>query len=216
MAAAVKRPELIEIPAITMGHLSIEIEGFTGLLCHNFDQKSRQEMADKQQGKARMKKQPKDPHQCFLGSLYPLPGKKKAYGFPASAFKKAMVSACRYVDGINMTYATGAFHVDADLIEIRSPAPRMREDIVRLSSGMKVTADLRYRGLFAPGWKMSIPVTFNQNAITAQSIANLLNIAGQNIGVGEWRPEKKGNFGRFNVTGFVGEKKVARIGKARG
>ncbi len=200
---------IIEIPEITVGHLSIEIEGFTGLICHNFGEKSKREMAQKQQGVARMKKAPKDPKSDYQSSLYVLPGKAK-YGFPAAAFKNAMVSACRYVAGINMTYATGAFHVDADMIEIRNAKPVMREDVVRLNNGPRPVSDLRYRAEFPSPWKMTIPITFNQNAINAQSIANLLNIAGQNIGVGEWRPERKGNFGRFRVTGFVGEQQIPK------
>jgi hypothetical protein len=197
-----KEAQLIVIPEIAEGQVIIEVTGISSLICHNFGEKSKKQMLDKQLGKPRMKKAAKDPQQDFKDSLYPLPGKKGRFGFPASGFKKAMVSACRYVDGINMTYAKGAFHVDGDLLEILNTKPKMREDVVRLNSGPSPVADLRYRAEFSEGWKVKVPISFNRRAINAESIANLLNIAGRSVGVGEWRPEKSGNFGRFKIARF--------------
>ncbi len=42
--------------------------------------------------------------------------------------------------------------------------------------------------------------TLNSGAISAEQIANLLNTAGFGVGIGEWRPEKNGSYGRFHVA----------------
>ena len=97
-----------------------------------------------------------------------------------------------------MTFAKGAFHVLGDLLEIKGSKPKMREDIVRLNSGPKPVADIRYRAEFEK-WSVEIPVRFNQSAITPEIITNLFNIAGFSVGIGEWRPEKNGAFGMFEV-----------------
>lgn len=193
---------IIEIPEMVHQTAYIVIQGFTPLISHNFGEKSKQQMREKQQQKARNKREAKDPQVEYEQSLYPIPGKKNAFGFPASAIKKAMVSSCRYVEGINMTFAKGAFHIEGRLLEIQKAKPKMREDVVRLNSGVKPVADLRYRAEFGEGWEMTVPVTFNPRAINPSSVVNLLKIAGHNIGIGEWRPEKNGDFGRFRVTKF--------------
>jgi len=72
----------------------------------------------------------------------------------------------------------------------------MREDMVRVGMGV---ADIRYRPQFDP-WAAKVRIAFNAAAISPEQIANLLDIAGFGVGVGEWRPEKDGSFGRFHVS----------------
>ena len=43
-------------------------------------------------------------------------------------------------------------------------------------------------------------VAFNANVLSAEQIVNLFNTGGFGIGVGEWRPQKDGPFGRFHVA----------------
>src|SRR2546430_11680354 len=108
--------QLVANPAVKTGLFTVGISGVSPLIVHKFSAKAKGMMASKQQGKARQKKAPKVPHEEFMASLHVIsPGK---YGFPASGLKKAAVNACRYVDGINMTFAQGAFHVIGDLLPI--------------------------------------------------------------------------------------------------
>lgn len=216
--------EKIVIPALKIAVVTLRITGTSPLIVHNFSEKSKREMLDKQMGtKPHSKRAPKDPYTDFLGSLYPIGGFKPklshtkggflkggettakggAFGFPANALKLASVSACRHLDGLAMTKALGTFHVMDFLIPILDPktgrpaTPVMREDIVRLAPPARV-ADLRYRGFFE-NWMMKIDIRFNAATINTDQIANLLNTAGFAVGLGEWRPEKKGNFGMFQV-----------------
>jgi hypothetical protein len=77
----------------------------------------------------------------------------------------------------------------------------MVEDNVRLGGK---TADLRYRPYFS-GWSILLKITHNANVITQEQVVNLLNLAGFSVGIGDWRPEKDGNAGRFHVA--IGGKK---------
>jgi len=89
-------------------------------------------------------------------------------------------------------------HVNNELCEIDGK-PEMREDMVVVG---RSSADLRYRGYFV-GWKTTIQVEFNNALINEENILNLINTAGYGVGVGDWRPEKNGQNGRFSIGGDV-------------
>lgn len=192
---------IIEIPAMNLAVMKLDLEGVTPLIMHKFSAKSQKQMADKQQGKAQNKRKAKDPKEEFEGAIYWLDKAKKKYGFPSSAFKQAAVGACRYVQGVTMTHVKGAFHVLGDMVEIKSrKKPAMREDTVRVGGFGKQVADLRYRPEFKD-WKVQLEIRYNVNVITPEQIAHLFETAGFSVGVGDWRPEKNGQFGMFRVAG---------------
>ena len=188
-----KQAVTIELPPLNLQTMEIVLEGDSPLICHAWSDKAKKMMLDKQMGKAQHKKDKKDPEQDFHDSLYHLPGGK--FGFPAVAFKAAAVSACRFAEGVKMTEARGAFHINGEMVEIDG-TPTPREDMVRVGMG---TADIRFRGEFKT-WRAVLSIRFNVSALTPAQIVNLFNTAGFGIGIGEWRPEKDGSYGMFHVA----------------
>lgn len=183
----------IELPRLDLQRLTVALVGDSPLICHAWSAKSKREMLDKQMKKAKQKREAKDPQRDFEESLYKLDG--GGYGFPAVAFKSAMVGACRFVEGVKMTEARGAFHVVGEMVPIEGE-PTRREDMVRVGMG---AADIRFRGEFKT-WRAILDIQYNAAAISAEQIVNLLNVAGFGVGVGEWRPERDGSYGRFHVA----------------
>lgn len=183
----------VKVPGIQKHRTQIILVGDAPLVVHRWSEKAKKEMLAKQTKQARGGRAAKDPHQDFLDSLYEHP--EGGYGFPVIAFKAAAVSACRYVEGIPMTVARGAFHLPGELVKLIAPEPTMREDMVRVGMG---TADIRYRGQFDP-WSVKLDMVYNASALSLEQIVNLFEIAGFGVGVGEWRPEKDGQMGLFHV-----------------
>lgn len=183
----------ITLPPMSLQTIKLTVIGDSALICHAWSAKAKKQMLDKQMKKAVEKRAAKDPERDYEESLYHYPG--GGFGFPAVGFKAAMVSACRFADGVKMTELRGALHIIGDMVKIEGE-PRPREDMVRVGMGV---ADIRYRGEF-PKWRAQLTITFNASVISAEQIANLLNIAGFGVGVGEWRPERNGSFGRFHVA----------------
>jgi hypothetical protein len=195
----------ISIPKIDVREMDVTIVSDTGLIVHCWSKKSRGEMLAKQMKQAKTAKVAKDPHRDFYESLYwltPMPDKPTLedlahgkFGFPSVAFKNAMVTAAGDVDGAKKTEMRRRIHVLGEFVEIEG-TPVMREDMVRL--GMSL-ADIRFRGWFQT-WRATIRIAYNSSAITPAQIVNLLNLAGFGVGVGEWRPERNGAYGRFHVA----------------
>ena len=217
----------IEIKPIKLQKARITIVGDTPLIVHSWSEKAKKEMLAAQQktAKAKKAKEIRDPFAEFMDACYwitPEPEEKtpeafeKAvaegakFGFKTIAFKLAAISACyragitknkvdmmcsffvNAVDGVNV--ATGE-----ELAVITSTEPPIcREDMVRIG-GMTKTADLRYRPSFV-NWKTELEVTLIDTGVfDIKSMIEAINLGGYMNGVGEWRMEKAGDFGRFHV-----------------
>lgn len=222
--ATTKKTEVLEIRPIEIKKVQLRIVGDTPLIMHAWSEKAKRMMLEAQMGKAKgKKKEPKSPADDFIRSMYWLSqipvysdnaseeekmdafedaiqnGAK--FGFPVTAFKQAAISAAyRMGWAKDKVSLRGAFFIESDengMIEIHSDAPTMREDMVKVGMG---TADIRYRGEFA-NWSADITINYNVNGqYDLESIVNIINAGGYICGVGEWRPEKDGQYGMFHVA----------------
>ncbi len=185
--------EMVELKPIDIRRFEITLVGDSPLICHRWSEKAKREMLDKQTKRAKQAKEAKIPENDYRESLYHLPD--GGYGFPANGVKAAAVAACRHADDLKMTFLRGAFHIDGEMVRINGE-PSMREDMVRIGMG---TADIRFRGEFRK-WSTTFTVRYNASTISIEQIVNLFNIAGFAVGLGEWRPEKRGSYGMFHVA----------------
>ena len=153
------QPKIIQLRRIEDMVLTAEIVGTTPVIPHRWSEKSLRMMRDKQMSATsapRARKEPKNPEEEARDSCYWLDVKdddgniSTKGAVPATAFKAAMVGACRFYEGITMTQAKLLFYVEGEgpdqLVPIEGE-PVQREDTPRNSGG---TADLRYRMQFWP------------------------------------------------------------------
>ena len=165
------------------------------LVVHAWSAKAKQEILDKQMKKPRQAKEAKDPDALYEECFYRTPDKR--YGFPAIAFKAAAVDACSHVSDLTKVAARGAFHIDGEIIPLEDyTGPVQRQDMVRIAMG---TADVRIRPEF-PTWKATLNLRYNAGVLSLEQIANLFNVAGFSIGIGEHRPQRDGQWGMFHVV----------------
>ncbi len=190
----------ITISEIGTETLSVPILGTSPLLMHRFSEKSKRAMLDAMQGR-RSPREPKDPEAEYQSAIYWLDDVR--YGFPAIAFKAATVGAARfYGNSVKMTELRQSLFFlgemgksdSAQMFEIVGE-PIMREDVVRVSRG---GTDLRYRPEFTE-WSSTLTIVYVKSMLTRDSVVSLVDAGGLGVGVGEWRPEKNGDFGTYKV-----------------
>ena len=221
--ATAKSTEVVEIRPIDMKTVEVTLVGDTPMIMHAWSEKAKRMMLEAQQGKAKGKKKPiKNPVDDFIQSIYWLTEKPTypdgsseevceeafnktiangaKFGFPVTAFKQAAISAAYRMGWVkNQMGLRGAFFIESeygDMVEIKSDTPIMREDMVKIAGG---TADIRYRGEFC-NWSATFKVKYNANGeFSLENIINIINAGGTICGVGEWRPERDGQFGMYHV-----------------
>lgn len=190
----------INIRRIGTETIHVPIIGTAPLLVHRFSEKAKRQMLDAQQGR-KMPKQPKDPAAEFDGAFYRL--EDGTPGFPVLAFKAATVAGGRYYGkDVPMTalrqfmFFRGEIGADGRMLCRIEGEATMREDIVRIGNG---GTDLRYRPQFID-WRATLEIVYVTSALTRDSVLSLVEAGGMGAGVGEWRPEKKGDFGTYRIA----------------
>lgn len=217
---ATKKAETVTIEPLKIEHRQITIVGDTPLIVHAWSEKAKKEMLEKQQKKTKTSaKAIRDPFAEFMNACYWITEKPKEdteeafakaiqngakFGFPVTAIKQSAQSTLYRLGVIpNQMIMRGAFFIkgigENQLGEIITPCPpECREDMVKIG-GISKTSDLRYRPCFND-WKMVLDIEYNASSdITWEQIVNGINTAGFMNGIGEWRPEKDGQYGRFHV-----------------
>lgn len=205
MAAADSGPIIID--RVSVETMVVPIIGTTPLIVHNFSEKARKQMLDGMQGKKKVK-EPKDPQAEYEAAFYRIADENSMgdrYGFPVVGFKAATIGGARfYGKSISMTalkqflfYKGIMTKADPQMLVEIIGEPEMREDVVRLS-GPSRSPDLRYRPMFRE-WSTSLTVTYVKSSIDKSSVLSLIEAGGMGVGVGEWRPEKSGEFGTYRI-----------------
>lgn len=193
---------MIELKKVKRETAEVEIVGTQPLIVHAWSHKAKEMMLAAQQGK-KSAKQPKDPKSDFEVSRYRF--EDGGDGFPVMAFKSATVKGGGRAFGksVKMTELRQGLTFLADgmgtdglqLTRLTCSEPVMREDMVRIGMG---TADIRYRAMFET-WGALLRISFMPHLIDLDSVVALVDAGGGN-GVGEWRPEKSGSFGTYEVS----------------
>jgi hypothetical protein len=183
----------IVIPALKITEAIIRVRGMTPYIAHNFSEKAKKMIRDKKEQRAQAKREPCNPSAEYEAAKY-----KDADGddaIPTLAFKCAIVDAASFIEGVTKVQIRGALFIRGEYVKIHCKDESMREDVVRVGMG---SADLRYRPIYQD-WHVDLPVQFDSDVISPEQVHHLIQRAGFAIGVGEWRPQKDGQYGRFEL-----------------
>ncbi len=193
------KTEAVAIAKPNIKEARFRVFGSAPYVQHKFGAKAKRSMLDAQmstKAKSRKAKEPRNPEEDYKQAQHLTADGK--HGIPATAFRSAMISACR-VAGFQMTKAKLSVFVvpddlDADdgtpLVLIHGK-PELHQGSVRLESGV---ASLAFRPMWRT-WHADVTVRWDGDQFSQQDVANLLERSGQQVGIGEGRPDSKKSHG---------------------
>lgn len=175
---------------------AFEVTGTTSLIQNCFSQKAIEEMLRKHMGIS-VQREKKKPRECIENAI--VRNVREAVCMPVTAFKAAMLTAAGTLKTFDRakTKLMVSMFIEGGAIPIKFNRMVPRMDMVR-TSGMTRTPDVRFRPEFE-GWSARLVIRYNDGLLQAQSVMDLLQRAGT-VGIGEWRPEKRGVHGQFTIT----------------
>ena len=198
-------PGRIFVPKAQWSTIEIVIRGIAHLICNNWQTKHgevRESRIDpKIFGQQTSQEQ-------FSNALYTVEGREDwtdskigKYGMPAYLVRLACLSAAKSLkDWDLVTAVRGCFFTDDVIAPISKVKPLPRKDNVNVDirhRGSKMM--MKWRAQFDKGWEMTVPAKLDKDHLSVAQLASLLERAGTTVGIGEWRPEREGKFGKFRL-----------------
>ena len=177
---------VITLEEMQQSILTTRIQGVSPLIQHKWSEKALNMLRDKHAGVKVKNRDVRVPEQEFKDAAYVCDDGR--FGFPAGGIKKCLINAAHKDIGLEKTLLRKSLFILPD-------DPIMREDIMKVGQG---STDLRYRPEFR-NWSIVIKIEFDSLSLTQKTILNLIQRAGFGVGLGEMRPEKSGEYGRFEV-----------------
>ncbi len=203
----VRRGELkpVNIPRPGLIYVRAELISRTpGLLLNPFSRKAKEKLlASMQKGKAKLSPGDKNPEAEYAEreAEVRVPGLKDTYWMDSRAFKKAMSRGAKTVDKLAMTDFRSGVFIENDSVIQNKPVVHVKgkavmdcEHVVNKGQG----ADYRTRVLL-PEWTATLQFIINTTVLSVEQALTCLVNAGIGTGVGDWRPEKDGVHGCWDL-----------------
>lgn len=203
MAFGKKDEGVAVIQAANIVRTTLKIKGTAPLVLNKFSNKAKETMMEtmatpKSQKKAKSERPVRNYDEDFNGARHI--SNEGWDGISAPAFRTAMIDACRTA-GLVMSKTKMAVFVIADGFDAEDGTPLVKiiSDLEPEKSILPVrvgigTFDIRVRPMWRE-WSCNVTLEFDTDMITPESVVNLLDRAGKQVGVGEGRPFSKTSCG---------------------
>ena len=194
--------EMIDITPVRMASIKCHLVGTSPLIMHRFPKKAWEQLLFPK-GRANAAEKADnlkhDPLMEFRESVYRNRDQRQAAAIhlPSGAFTKAIASAALDLPGATKAQILRLVSVKSTQINLYG-VPQMYMAMTR-SSDIARTPDVRTRAIF-PEWACEVDIGFVETLVKQNQVVNLFAAAGVIVGLGDWRPQKGGTHGRFDIV----------------
>jgi hypothetical protein len=187
----------VSIAPIKIATMQLKCIGETPLLQEKMADRIREQLKNIVTGKGKEKNKNRDLEKEVEEKIHR--NQRGEVCFPTSGFKKAMVEAAPYLDGLDKKKAKGSFFILGELAPIKYKKQVTNKAVGR-DSGINRAPREIWRPEFQE-WSTVLTIKYNEQQITPQQIVELAKLAGFHIGIGSWTPQHSGQYGMFTVSG---------------
>lgn len=201
---ATRKPETqtVAFQPIDTRRIIVNLRGTSPLIMHRFAFKAWQELlypSAKKNAAERASTLKHQPLEEYQGCFYKNRDKSRLalFHLPNGMPHQALAAAALDIPGAKRTEMerwTQIVDLNIDLFGV----PQMYMAMVR-NSDMNKTPDVRTRPIFTE-WACQLTIEYKCDPLTDRSVLNLLAAAGIIVGLGDWRPQRGGPFGKFAVV----------------
>ena len=193
---------VIQVDPIKRETIRVAVLGVTPLICNAMSEKARQQLLFPSQRKnaaeraSSLKHTPLDE---FRASIYRLPADdaETLVAMLGTMFKQTMMTAALRLPGAAKSAIAQLCWVSPERVPVYG-VPQMLMSVVR-SADMNRTPDIRTRTIL-PRWACTLDITYVVPLLNEKTVMNLITAGGVLSGIGDWRPQKGGTNGQFEIV----------------
>ena len=182
-----------------MRKVQVEIKSLSGLLMHRFGEAEQAKVAE---GGGTITV-PDAREKAAESAAYRLVSNGKAGNLyvPAENLRRSLVSAATYEKakgrGSLAKFAAAAIFVSPDVLDLGTSKYEIdsRPVVIPATKGRVI----RHRPML-PKWALEFTVEYDETLLNEAQLRRIVDHAGSKVGLLDYRPEKRGPFGRFMVT----------------
>jgi hypothetical protein len=185
-----------------MATINVQIEGSTPLLMNRFSGEAELELSA---GHRPTKKKKMTPREEAERSAY-MDHKTGELYFPGTNLLACFIEAGKFfkigknkVTTTSGTLLTGGLTVEELVCPFNTK--KFEVDSRRVVNPSTRGAVLRHRARL-DSWKLGFTLDVDEEIFDVDLIRNIVDAAGKRVGIGDYRPTKKGTFGKFKVVGW--------------
>lgn len=205
-----KKAELVageaamDIQEISFGTVTFNLLGTSPLIVHRFSTKARQELlmpSRRKNAAERAQTLKHDPVKEFQECFYRTRGVKPQTfcHIPTGMISRAIADVAIDIPGATKSAIARLTSVTTPTLHLYG-VPNLHMTMVR-SSDINRTPDVRTRPIFEQWAIPGVTVKYMRGALTDKMVGNLLAAAGTLVGIGDWRPQRKGgSMGQFMLV----------------
>lgn len=177
-----------------MRKVKVEIKGITPYLMHRFGEETADTKTERKIGK-------KDYEAEVEKALYKSPD-GEIY-VPSMQLKGCLIEAGKQMRVVGKGKSTYSKLFGAFLLIEPDTIPMINQEWITDARAVVIQRSriIRYRPKFMD-WSLTFTITIMDDGIAMDVVRQGLEIGGNYVGIGDFRPQKKGTFGRFMVTSF--------------
>lgn len=200
MAPKAKAPEVAEdykiaIPRCERRPLTVVLKGVTPLMTDRIPPWVLEDILRKQAGMSPIPREKRAPPTIFEEAKYVTDTEKGTCGFPTTGIMKAIARAAQRYTKRTLKEMYGLISVPDGLFEIEAEPPVSVTMSARNKVGQVVPV---VRPLWMP-WRITVDFYYMMPFITDEEAVSLFMMAGEMIGLGAFRKENGGPYGRFEI-----------------
>lgn len=184
-------PADVQVVRVKRKIVKVTVEGIAPLLVNAVPEHLLEDIWRKQHGLPPIEREV-SPEDEYESSIYRLSNGEPC--FPSRGFKKGMVRAGKYVDGVAMIDVSVAVHVLGDMCPLRAEFAPYRDKERNIRNQLVPVIYPR-----ADEWEADLTVLYVTKIFSEDGVINLLYNAGLLAGVGRRRPELGGQFGMYDI-----------------
>ena len=194
-----KKPEVeevgIRVNQINLATVSFKITGTSPLLMDKFPEDVKKQIEDKQTGKSKVSKKPRNIEKETLQAVHKT--QDGSIGYPAIGFKAGLIESTSFIGDkmFSKKLLRGIQIVNA--VEGLVPIEFKKQDVLSHS----IQSNTKYSPQFHD-WSCVLKIQFDKNNVSTEDIANLINYAGFYYCIGIWSPRCKsgGSYGMYTLA----------------